>query len=91
MTGDNGRRRVEPGGAVALEQRPHGHAEQDPCIDREQQGRQQTEAGGVGSGGRLLHKLGILTLFVGMSAVLVTWVVALVWGAVWVLHHLPLV
>ena len=91
MSGDQGNLGGEPSGGVALKQRPSSHRKHHPRIEREQKGRQQAELGAVGSGGRLIHKFGILTLFVGMSAVLVAWLVALVWGAVWVLHQLPLV
>lgn len=91
VSGDEGNLGIKPGGVVALDQRPYGKAEHQPGVDAEQQGREQAELGAVGSGSRLIHRLGILTLLAGMSAVLVAWVVSLVWGAVWVWHQLPLV
>ena len=91
MSGDKGTPGVQPGRTAVLQQRPYGHANQQPRVEREQQGRQQTELGAAGSISRLIHRAAIFTTLVGMSAVLVAWVVALVWGAIWVWHQLPLV
>ena len=90
MSGEQGELGVKPGGAAALEQRPHGHAKQQPRVEGEPQSH-QAEPRAVGSGSRLIHRLAILTLFVGASAALVAWVVALVWGVLWVWGQLPLV
>ena len=89
--GNQGTPGVKPGRTAALQQRPDGHADQQPRIEREQQWRQQAELGAAGSISRLIHRAAIFTTLVGMSAVLVAWVVALVWGAIWVWHQLPLV
>ena len=82
MAGDQGNPGFEPGAAVALEQRPYGHANDDPRVERDQQRRQQTEPGAVGHS-RLFHRIGILTLFVAIGAVQVLWVILLGQATVW--------
>ena len=91
MSGDHGTPGVQPGRTAALQQRPYSHANQQPRVAREQQGRQQTELGAAGLSSRLIHRAAIFTMLVGTSAALGAWVVALVWGALWIWGQLPLV
>ena len=91
MSGDRGNLGVEPRGGVALQQRPYSHGEHRPRVEREQKGRQQTDLGAAGSSRRPIHRMGSLAVFAAMSAVQVAWVVALVWGALWIWGQLPLV
>ncbi len=80
---------VEPGGAVALQQRTYGDTKQQPRIEREHQGRQETERGAVGLGRGLHHRIGILTLILGTSALQVLWVILLGWVTLWLWQALP--
>ena len=73
MSGDQG----ELGAAVALQQQPHGHTEKDPRVKRDQHWRQNSEAGAVGRN-RLIHRAVTLTVFLGICAAQVAWVVFLV-------------
>ena len=81
MSGDEG----ELSGAVALEQRPYGHDDHDPRVERDHQRRQQTEPRAVGRS-RLIHSLGTLTLVLALCAVQVAWIVLLVRLGVQLVH-----
>ena len=91
MSGDEGELGLVPGGAVSLEQRPKGHANKQPRAERQQERPQQAELGAAGDRSRPIHRLGILTVFMGMSAALVAWALILVWALLWLWDQLPLV
>jgi hypothetical protein len=83
---------VQPGRTAAVEQRSYGHADQQqPRGEREQEGRQKVEPRAVGSISRLIHRVVFLAVVFGTVLVLLAWVVALFWGAIWAWHQLPLV
>ena len=66
----------------ASDQRANDGREQQPRVDREQNGGQQTEPRGVGRG-RLVHRFAILTIFGVMLTSLVAWTALLVYTATW--------
>ena len=70
-------------GARALEQRVDGSGDQEPRVDREEQGSEETESRGVG-GRRLVHRFAILTICGAMVTSLLAWTAFLVYAAAWV-------
>ena len=71
-------------GVCALEQRVNSEGDQQPRVDRQQEGSQRAEPPDVG-GARLIHRFTTLTVLGAVLAAQVAWAAFLVLVAAWLI------